>query len=103
SEIGPKPDCSDCVIAAAWAPNNSTAGTSGTLTVTVTRVTNNVSLVLTSGVTLPSTGTGPFPFVIGISLVPGNGPFTGSLPSSMFPSDKIATVEYLHDQVAQYA
>ena len=103
NEIGPKPDCSDCIITATWAPsNNSTAGTSGTLTVTVTRTTNNVSLVLTSGVTLPS-GTGPFPFVIGISLVPGKGPFTGSLPASMFPSDKIATVEYLHDQVAQYA
>jgi len=102
NEIGPKPDCSDCIIAAAWVPNNSTTGTSGTLTVTVTRITNNVSLVLTSGVTLPA-GTGPFPFVIGISLVPGNGPFTGSLPSSMFPKDKIATVEYLHDQVAQYA
>jgi len=102
-EIGTRPDCSDCVITAAWAPTaNSTAGTSGTLTVTVTRTTNNVSLVLTSGVTLPS-GNGPFPFVIGISLAPGNGPFTGSLPASMFPSDKIATVEYLHDQVAQYS
>lgn len=103
NEIGPKPDCHDCVITAAWAPTaNSTAGTSGTLTVTVTRITNNVSLVLTSGVTLPA-GTGPFPFVIGISLAPGNGPFTGSMPASMFPKDKIATVAYVHDQVAQYA
>lgn len=103
NEIGPKPDCHDCIITATWAPtNNSTAGTSGTLTVTVTRTTNNVSLVLTSGVTLPP-GPGPFPFVIGISLVPGNGPYTGSMPPSMFPNDKIATVEYLHDQVAQYA
>lgn len=103
SEIGQKPDCHDCIITAVWAPtNNSTAGTSGTLTVTVTRTTNDVSLVLTSGVTLPP-GPGPFPFVIGISLVPGKGPYTGSMPSSMFPSSQIATVEYLHDQVAQYA
>lgn len=99
NEIGEKPDCSDCTINALYTPT-ATGTAAGVLTVVVTR--NGRSLKLTSEITLPS-GPGPFPFVIGISLVPGRGPFTGSLPSSIFTERNIATVVYLHDQITQYS
>ncbi|MBV9181894.1 MAG: hypothetical protein JO356_11335, partial [Acidobacteria bacterium] len=97
-EIGPKPDCSDCAIYAAYAPDSNGGG--GILTVVVTR--NNRSLKLTSHVYLPS-GTGPFPALIVMSLAPSSGINTGSLPSSIFSSRPIATVDFVHDDVTQYA
>ena len=45
---------------------------------TVTIIENEQTITLTSAITVPTTGTGPFPAVIGIS-----GP-TGSLPASLF-------------------
>jgi hypothetical protein len=98
-EIGPKPDCSDCAIDAVYAPDSNGGG--GVLTVLVTR--NNRSLRLTSHVYLPS-GSGPFPALIAMSLAPSTtGPNTGSLPSSIFTSRNIATVDFVHDDVTQYA
>ncbi len=90
-EIGPKPDCSDCTITAAYA--------NGELTVVVVR--NGRALTLNSRIALPS-GTGPFPAVIGMALAPGNGS-TGSLPSSVFTSRGIATIDYVHNEVTEYA
>jgi PKD repeat protein len=98
-EIGPKPDCSDCAIDAAYAPDSNGGG--GVLTVLVTR--NNKSLRLTSHVYLPS-GSGPFPALIAMSLAPSTtGPNYGSLPSSAFTGRPIATVDFVHDDVTQYA
>src|SRR5438445_206738 len=98
-EIGPKPDCSDCAIDAVYAPDSNGGG--GVLTVLVTR--NNRSLRLTSHVYLPS-GTGPFPALIAMSLAPSTtGPNYGSLPSSAFTGRPIATVDFVHDDVTQYA
>ena len=98
-EIGPKPDCSDCAIDAAFAPSSNGGG--GVLTVIVTR--NNRSLRLNSHVYLPS-GSGPFPALIAMSLAPSStGPNYGSLPSSAFSGRPIATVDFVHDDVTQYA
>jgi hypothetical protein len=93
-EIGPKPDPSDVTVTAAYA--------NGILTVVVTRKSNLRSLRLTSHVNLPS-GTGPFPAVIAMSLAPSTGANTGSLPSDIFTSRNIATIDYVHDDVTQYA
>ena len=89
-EIGVKPDTDDLVVDGTYA--------NGVLTVVVVR--NAKTLTLTSRISLPS-GSGPFPAVIGMALAPGGG--TGSLPSDIFTSRNIATIEYLHDQVTTYA
>lgn len=87
--LGPKPDCHDCTITANYVPNTTNPLT-GTLTVNVTR--NGQMMTETAAVTLPSSGSGPFPYVIGIG---GSG--TGSLPASLFPN--IATVAFNQNQV----
>jgi len=98
-EIGPKPDCSDCAIDAAYVPDSNGGG--GVLTVIVSR--NSRSLRLTSHVYLPS-GSGPFPALIAMSLAPSTtGPNYGSLPSAAFAGLPIATVDFVHDDVTQYA
>jgi hypothetical protein len=100
-EIGPKPDCSDCTITASYTPPASTG--KGTLTVNVTR--NGKTLTLASGVYIPSgMGSGPFPALIAMTFFSfGNGPNYGSLPSSVFSSLPIATVDFLHNQVTNYS
>lgn len=80
-EIGKKPD----------RPANLTAGyADGTLTVNVTE--NGQTLTLTARVILPE-GNGPFPAVIGM----GGG--SGSLPSDIFSSRKIARIAFNFGQV----
>jgi len=83
-EIGPKPVRPD-TITASYA--------NGILTVNVTE--NGKTLKLTSPITLPS-GTGPFPAIIGMNSG------TGSLPSDIFSSRKVATIAFMHDQVVTY-
>ncbi len=90
--LGPKPDCHDCTITANYVPNPTNA-LQGTLTVNVTR--NGLTMTETAAITLPSAGSGPFPYVIGIG---GGG--TGSLPASLFTN--IATVAYNQNQVTTY-
>ena len=65
----------------------------GTLTVNVT--VNGETLTLTSAISLPS-GDGPFPAVIGI----GRG--SGSLPSDIFESRKIAMIAFNFGQVMSH-
>lgn len=65
----------------------------GTLTVKVTE--NGETLTLTSKIQLPS-GDGPFPAVIGI----GRG--TGSLPSDIFATRKVATIAFNFSQVMSH-
>jgi hypothetical protein len=84
-EIGVKPVRPDTI-------NASYSG--GVLTVNVT--VNGKTLALTSQVVLP-TGTGPFPAVIGMNFP------SGSLPSTIFSSRKIAQITFNHDQVTTYA
>lgn len=102
-EIGPKPDCSDCTITARWQPPaaGSTTG-QGTLTVVVTR--NGKSITLTSNIWLPSgVGSGPYPALIGVAYFPtASGPNYGFLPPSVFQNLPIATVDFVHNQVAEY-
>ena len=101
-EIGPKPDCSDCTITANYAPP-AEGSAKGTLTVVVTR--KGKSLTLTDGVYLPTgMGNGPFPAMIAMSLAARNrnGGNFGSLPATVFASLPIATVDFLHNQVAMY-
>lgn len=89
-EIGPKPDNSDLTITAAYTP-----GSPGTLTVDVLRLSNGRTLRLTSTINLPS-GTAPaagWPAIIRMALAPGTG--ANSLG--------IATIDYVHDDVTQYA
>ena len=101
-EIGPKPNCSDCKITSNYVPP--AEGTAkGTLTVVVTR--NGKSLTLTDGIYIPTgQGNGPFPAVIamtgGARTRPG-GNF-GSLPAPLFANLPIATVDFVHNQVAMY-
>ena len=54
------------------------------------------SLTLTAIITLPESGSGPFPAVIGV----GYG--TGSLPADIFTSRGIATIQYNFGQVAPW-
>lgn len=87
-EIGPKPDCHDCTITASYVPSASNA-LQGTLTVNVTR--KGLTMTETAAVTLPSSGPGPFPYVVGIAGA------TGSLPASLFTN--VAIVAFDEDQV----
>lgn len=89
-EIGLKPIKPDSITAAFL----DTA-----IIVTVNR--NGKTLTLNSKITLPE-GEGPFPAVIGMVWIPGFGS-TGSLPSDIFTSRNIATIEFVHDQVTTYA
>jgi hypothetical protein len=81
-EIGTKPD----------PPRNLKASFSSERVLTVTVVENDDTLRLTSKITLPD-GNGPFPAVIGV----GGG--TGSLPSDIFSSRGIATIQFNFAQV----
>lgn len=95
-EIGPKPPRPDS-ITALYVPGQN----GGMLTVVIRK--NGKVLNLTSHVNLPATGTGPFPVVIGIALANGAGPASGSVPTNVFTDRNIATIEFVHDQVTQYA
>jgi hypothetical protein len=81
-EIGIKPDRPED-ITASFADN--------VLTVNIT--VNGETLTITSDVTLPTEGAGPFPAVIGI----GSG--SGSLPSDIFSSRNIAQIAFNFSQV----
>ena len=103
-EIGPKPDCSDCVITANYVPPAAgVEGARGVLTVVVTR--NGKSLTLTSNVYLPTgMGEGPFPALIPMTFFPRpSGANPGSLPADLITSRPIATVDFVHNQVTAYA
>src|SRR5262245_63880126 len=97
-EIGPKPDCSDCAITATYTPPAS-GSARGSLRVVVTR--NGKSLTLTSNVFIPQEmGSGPFPALIPMTFFSfGSRGNYGSLPSSVFTSRPIATVDFVHNQV----
>ncbi len=84
-EIGIKPPRPDSITA---------SYSKGTLTVNITK--NGQTIKLTSTIALP-VGTGPFPAVIGM-----NSP-SGSVPSSIFSSNNVATITYVHDQVTSYS
>ncbi|HEX3470506.1 MAG TPA: hypothetical protein VHT28_04925 [Silvibacterium sp.] len=105
-EIGPKPDCSDCTITSTYTPPAAGSNT-GSLAVVVTR--NGKSLTLNERVYIPpGMGSGPFPAVIAMSLafppffVPPV-PNYGSLPSSVFASLPVATVDFFHNDVTTYS
>jgi hypothetical protein len=85
-EIGIKPTVNASQIAASY--------TNGTLTVKVTVGAN--TLTLSCPVTLPSSGSGPFPVCIGM-----DSPY-GSLQSSLFTSRNIAGISYYESQVTTY-
>ncbi|HEX4945393.1 MAG TPA: hypothetical protein VFZ34_01855, partial [Blastocatellia bacterium] len=89
-EIGPKPDKSDLAITAVYTP-----GSPGLLTVNILRLSNGRTLRLTSTINLPS-GTAPaagWPAIIRMALAPGAG--ANSLG--------IATIDYVHNDVTEYA
>ncbi|RZL12849.1 MAG: T9SS type A sorting domain-containing protein [Hymenobacter sp.] len=90
-EIGTKPTRPQNITASYAA--GTTAGT-GTLTVNVT--VGSKTLTLTSAITLPTTGTGPFAAIIGM-----NSP-TGSVPAAVFAGRNVATIQYSHNQVTTY-
>jgi hypothetical protein len=105
-EIGPKPDCSDCTITATYTPAAAGAK-AGALQVVVTR--NGKSVTLNERVWLPQgMGNGPFPVLIPMSLafppffVPPV-PNYGSLPSSVFSTRPVATIDYFHNDVTLYS
>jgi hypothetical protein len=100
-EIGPKPDCSDCTITASYTPP-AAGSMRGKLTVVVTR--NGKSLTLSSAVYIPQgMGSGPFPVLIPMTFFSfGSAGNYGSLPSSVFSSLPIATVDFVHNNVTAY-
>lgn len=112
-EIGPVPNCHDCIITAHYTPP--AAGSSiGSLTVHVTR--HGKTLTLTSGIYIPQgMGSGPFPAIIPMEIAsfsfggqafnfpPPTPPDYGSLPASVFQGLPIATVGYVSTQVAEYS
>jgi hypothetical protein len=107
-EIGRVPDGSDCTTTATYTPP-ADGSAQGSLTVVVTRKSNGKSLTLTSRVYIPQgMGDGPFPALIPMSLAfPQFGyyppiPNYGSLPSGVFASRPIATIDFFHDQVTLY-
>ena len=104
-EIGPRPDGSDCTITANYTPP--AAGShSGTLKVVVTRKSNGQSLTLTERVWIPDAnvwGAGPYPALIPMTWFAfGTNANYGSMPASVFSTRPIATIDFQHDQVAQY-
>ncbi len=98
-EIGPKPDCSDCTITAAYTPPAAGSTARGVLKVVVTR--NGKSLTLTSGVYIPTgMGSSPFPVLIPMTFfAPAAGANPGSLPASVVTSRPIATIDFVHNNV----
>lgn len=104
-EIGPRPDGSDCTVTASYTPP--TPGTqSGTLRVVVTRNSNGQSLTLTERVWLPDPnvwGSGPYPALIPMTFFArGTNANYGSMPAAVFSTRPIATIDFKHDDVAQY-
>lgn len=112
-EIGPRPDGADCTVTATFTPPVPPAQ-NGTLTVVVTK--DKVpadtpgygqSLTLSVKVWLPDAtvwGPGPYPALIPMVWFDSNananyGSFGGS---GIFQARPIATVNFMHDQVAQY-
>jgi len=87
--LGPKPDCSDCTIVPTFVPST-TNPLQGTLTINVTR--NGVTATQTSTVTLPATGSAPFPYIIGF-----NGTGTGSVPASLLTD--VAKISFNNNQI----
>ncbi len=104
-EIGPRPDGSDCTVTATYTPP-APGSQSGTLQVTVTRNSNGESLTLTERVWLPNAdiwGHGPYPAFIPMTwFASGTGPNYGSLPAAVLSSRPVATIDFKHDEVAQY-
>jgi hypothetical protein len=104
-EIGPRPDGSDCTVTAAYTPP-AAGSQSGTLSVTVTRKSNGQSLTLTERVWLPDAqtwGPGPYPALIPMTWFAfGTGANYGSMPAAVFSTRPIATIDFKHDDVAQY-
>ena len=100
-EIGQVPDCHDCKITAHYVPPASPTAR-GTLTVHVTR--NGKTITLISGIYIPQgKGKGPFPALIAMTFrTNANGPNYGALPASVFADLPIATVDFVHNQVAKY-
>jgi hypothetical protein len=87
--LGPKPDCHDCTIAASYV-QNPTDALRGTLTINVTR--NGITATQSSAVTLPATGSAPFPYIIGFSA---SG--TGSVPASLLTN--VAKISFNNNQI----
>lgn len=104
-EIGPRPDGSDCTVTASYTPP-AAGSQSGTLRVVVTRISNGQSLTLTERVWLPNStvwGPGPYPALIPMTWFAfGTAANYGSLPASVFSSRPVATIDFKHDDVAQY-
>ena len=112
-QLGTKPDCHDCTIAATYTPP--AAGSSnGSLTVNVTR--NGKTLTLTARIYIPQgMGNGPFPALIPMEIASFSfdgftfnfgaptPPDYGSLPPALFQGLPIATVGYVSTDVAGYA
>ncbi|GGF21112.1 T9SS type A sorting domain-containing protein [Hymenobacter cavernae] len=90
-EIGRRPSRPQ-TITASYVPGT-TAGT-GTLTVNVT--VNGKTLTLTSAVALPTSGTGPFPAIIGMNSA------SGSVPATVFTSRNVARITFSHNNVTTY-
>lgn len=91
-EIGVKPPKPD-TISATYTPG-ATPGSNGTLRVFVTR--NGQTITLTSQVSLPATGAGPYPAVIGMNSL------SGSVPATVFTNKNIARIQYNHNNVTTY-
>ncbi|UOG77575.1 T9SS type A sorting domain-containing protein (plasmid) [Hymenobacter tibetensis] len=91
-EIGTKPTRPQNITASYAAGTNANTGI---LTVNVTE--NGQTLTLTSEITLPATGSGPFPAVIGMNSA------TGSIPAAVFTSRNVATIRFNHNQVTTYS
>src|SRR5262245_19977122 len=87
--LGPKPDCRDCIITPTFVPST-TNPLQGTLTINVTR--NGVTATQTHTVTLPATGSAPFPYIIGFS---GTG--TGSVPAALLTD--VAKISFNNNQI----
>lgn len=87
--LGPKPDCHDCTITTNYV-QNPTDPLRGTLTINVTR--NGITATQTSAVTLPASGSGPFPYIIGFSA---SG--TGSVPASLLTN--VAKISFNNNQI----
>lgn len=83
-EIGQKPN----------KPKNISASfVGGVLTVVI--IENGQTLTLTSKVTMPASGNGPFPIVIGMNRE------TGSVPADLFAN--AIKIPFIHDQVVAYS
>lgn len=108
-ELGPKPDCADCTIAATWVPYVGTATTNnrGTLTINVTRAVNGspVTITMATRCYIPQGTPPPGGYPANIPMAGSAGASNlgmGSLGAASFAGLTMASCDFPHNTATTY-